>query len=303
MKVLCIGHACYDQSIIMDSYPTENVKYRVNERIECGGGPASTAAYLLGTYKVPTVFQGVVGNDIFGRRIIKEFKEINVETKYIEINNKFDTPSSFIIINKEKGTRTVFNYASFNPILRNNEYDFYPDFILIDGHNYRGSKIALEKFKNATTIIDAGRCTKEVIELAKMVDYLVCSKDFAEKFTEQKIDYENDTTLTNIYELLEKAFKNKIIITLENKGCLIKEQGKYKMIGSLKVPVIDTTGAGDIFHGAFVYALTQNMSLIACCKFANIVASLSITKIGTRNSIPDLNKVKEIYLYNEKEDN
>ena len=189
MKVLCIGHASYDISMPLEEYPIENIKYRVNEKIECGGGPASTAAYLLGSFGVPTVFKGVVGNDIFGRRIVSEFKEIGVDTRYIEVNNKVDTTISFIIINKKNGSRTVFNYASSYPMLRNNEYDFYPEFILIDGHNYRGSKLALEKFPNAISVIDAGRDAREVIELAGMVNYLVCSKEFAEKVSNIKIDF------------------------------------------------------------------------------------------------------------------
>lgn len=300
MKVLCIGHVCYDITMPLDNFPKENIKYRVNEKIECGGGPAGTAAYLLGSFGVPTVFKGVIGNDIFGRRIVEEFKSVGVETKFIEVNNKVDTTISFILINKNSGSRTVFSYTSVYPMLRNNEYDFYPDYILIDGHNYRGSKIALEKFKNATTVIDAGRCVKEVIELAKMVDYLVCSKDFAEDYTGLKINYKDNNTLIQIYEKLENDFKNKVVITLESKGCLVKDEGRFKLIGSLNIPVKDSTGAGDIFHGAFVYALTKNMSLENTCKFANIVAGLSLRNIGTRYSIPKLSEVEEVFRINSK---
>lgn len=300
MKILCIGHASYDISMPLEEYPIENIKYRVNEKIECGGGPASTAAYLLGSFGVPTVFKGVVGNDIFGRRIVSEFKEIGVDTRYIEVNNKVDTTISFIIINKKNGSRTVFNYASSYPMLRNNEYDFYPDFILIDGHNYRGSKLALEKFPNAISVIDAGRDAREVIELAGMVNYLVCSKEFAEKVSNIKIDFNNKKTLIDVYEYLKNKFKNIIVITLEDKGCFIKDDDGYKLITAVKVTPKDTTGAGDIFHGAFLYALTKNMSLMDACKFSNICAGLSLRHIGTRNSIPNLKEVEEIFYFNEK---
>lgn len=300
MKVLCIGHASYDISMPLDSFPTENIKYRVNEKIECGGGPASTAAYLLGSFGVPTVFKGVVGNDIFGRRIVSEFKDVGVETKFIEVNNKVDTTISFIIINKQNGSRTVFNYASSYPMLRNNEYDFYPDYILIDGHNYRGSKLALEQFPNAISVIDAGRDVKEVVELAGMVNFLVCSKEFAEKVSNIRIDFNNKKTLVDAYEYLADKFKNTVVITLEDKGCFIKDNGKYKIINAIKVETKDSTGAGDIFHGAFVYALTKKMDLVNCCKFANICAGLSLRHIGTRNSIPKLKEVEDIFYYNEQ---
>ena len=66
MKVLCIGHASYDISVIVNEYPKENTKYRVDEKVECGGGPACNAAYLLGCWNVETYFQGIVGNDLYG---------------------------------------------------------------------------------------------------------------------------------------------------------------------------------------------------------------------------------------------
>ena len=73
-KILCLGHASYDITIPMDKYPTENIKYRVLNRIECGGGPASNAAYLLGKWGMNTYFSGVLGNDIYGKRIKKNLK-------------------------------------------------------------------------------------------------------------------------------------------------------------------------------------------------------------------------------------
>ena len=79
MKVLCIGHAAYDITIPFDGYPEENTKNRVTTRIECGGGPASNAAYLLGKWGVETYFSGVIGNDKYGRIIKREFESVNVD--------------------------------------------------------------------------------------------------------------------------------------------------------------------------------------------------------------------------------
>ena len=90
-KILCLGHASYDITIPMDKYPTENIKYRVLNRIECGGGPASNAAYLLGKWGMNTYFSGVLGNDIYGKRIKKEFENVGVDTRYIELSKKYDS--------------------------------------------------------------------------------------------------------------------------------------------------------------------------------------------------------------------
>lgn len=300
MKVLCIGHASYDISMPVDEYPKENTKYRIENVVECGGGPAATAAYLLGKWNIDTTFKGVVGQDVFGTRIIEEFKKVNVDTKYMELDKEVDTTISFILVNKRTGSRTLFNYSNLYAKFKNNNYekDFMPDIIHMDGHNYNGSITAIEKFPNAITVLDAGRINDDLLSLANKVDYLVCSKGFAETVTEEKFDFDNPSTLISIMEKLEKKFKNIIVITLEERGCLIKEKNKIKIIAGLKVRAKDTTGAGDIFHGAFVYGLTKNFNLEEICKFSNITAGLSTLDIGTRNSIPDLEEVNEIFKEN-----
>ena len=62
MKIVCIGHASYDITFPVKEYPKENTKNRIQRRVECGGGPASNAAYLLGKWGIPTWFLGIVGN-------------------------------------------------------------------------------------------------------------------------------------------------------------------------------------------------------------------------------------------------
>ena len=297
MKVLCIGHVSYDISLPVTEYPKENTKHRITGVVECGGGPAATAAYLLGKWGVDTTFKGVVGDDVFGKRLLNEFKDVKVNTEYCEISKEADTTISFILINKYTGSRTIFNYSNMYPVFKNNKYkkDFVPDIIHLDGHNYRGSLYALSKFPKAISVIDAGRVTDELLELCTKVDYLVCSKGFAETVSEMKFDFDNPSTLISIMETLEKKFKNTIIITLEEKGCLIKEAEKIKLVSGLKVRPVDTTGAGDIFHGAFVYSLTKDMTLEERCKFSNITAGLSTMHMGTRYSIPDLEEVNEIF--------
>ena len=108
MKILCIGHAAYDITLPVDSYPVENKKIRLKEdKVECGGGPAATAAYLLALWGVDTSFAGVVGDDLYGKKIKDEFLKVGVDTSYLETNIGEDTTSSYIIANKSNGTRTI----------------------------------------------------------------------------------------------------------------------------------------------------------------------------------------------------
>lgn len=291
MKVLCIGHASYDISLPVEEYPTENKKYRVNKKIECGGGPAANAAYLISKWGVETYYQGMVGKDSFGKKIIEEFKSVNVNTDYIEVNDKEDTTISFILINEKSGSRTLFNYAKERPEILHKEYDFIPDIIHVDGHYYEASKKAFNEFPNAIKVIDAGRTSKEVLDLCTMVDYLVCSKEFAENITNIKIDFNDLNSLENVFNKLEEMYNCTIVVTLESFGCMYKESGILKVEKGLKVEAKDTTGAGDIFHGAFVYALSQNLPLSKCVRIANITGGLSVTNIGSKYSMPSKEEV------------
>lgn len=296
MKVLCIGHSSWDITVPVDNYPVENTKYRFNERYKAGGGPASNCAYLLGKWGVDTVIASMVGSDDAGSKIKKEFQDINVNTNYIETSYDKDTSLSFILINKQNGSRTVFNVADEHPALKKLSYDFTPDIIFTDGHDYGASQSAISKYQNAISIIDAGRVTPELLELCKYIKYIVCSKGFAETVTGLKFDFTNPNSLVNVYNTLQNKYPNSnIVITLEDKGCLYQVGREIKIMPGLKVTAVDTTGAGDIFHGVFTYGLANNFDMEKTITLANIAAGLSVTKMGSRLSIPSLSEVLDYY--------
>lgn len=294
MKILCIGHASYDITIPFDGYPLENSKNRVSEKVECGGGPASNAAYLLGKWGMDTTFAGVIGNDVYGHRIIEEFKNVNVNTDYVEFDNELETTLSFIIVNKITGSRTVLAHRDPKMKMKNN-VPIKADVILVDGQELEVSLDAIKNNKDAIKILDAGSLKPENIILGKEVDYLVCSKNFAEDFTNLKIDLNNCETISQVYLKLKSEFKNNIIITLESNGCLYMKDNRIRLMPSFKVRAVDTTGAGDIFHGAFTYCIASNYDLEKSLKISNITAALSVTRMGGRNSVFTLKEVMYNY--------
>ncbi len=296
MKILCIGHSSWDMTVPVDEYPIENTKYRYNEKYSAGGGPASNAAYLLGKWGMDTVIATSIGSDDFGTKIKKEFQEINVPTEYIETSYDKDTSFSFILINKGTGSRTVFNVATEHPPLKKLNYDFTPDIIFTDGHDYGATQNAISKYQNAITIIDAGRVTPELLELCKYIKYIVCSKGFAETVTGLKFDFSNPSSLVAVYNKLQDKYPNSnIVITLEENGCLYTSGNEIKIMPGLKVQAVDTTGAGDIFHGAFTYGIANNFDMEKIITLSNIAAGLSVTKIGARLSVPNLSEVLDYY--------
>ena len=296
MKVLCIGHSSWDITVPVDDYPTENTKYRYSEKYAAGGGPASNAAYLLGKWGVDTVIATSIGSDDFGTKIKKEFQEVNVATEYIETSYEKDTSFSFILVNKKNGSRTVFNVATEHPPLKKLNYEFTPDIIFTDGHDYGASQNALSKYPHAITVIDAGRVTQELLELCKYIKYIVCSKGFAETVTNLKFDFNNPQSLVNVYTKLQNKYPNaNIVVTLEEHGALYQVDNQIKIMPGLKCNAVDTTGAGDIFHGAFVYGLANNFDMEKIITLANIAGGLSVQKMGSRLSVPNLSEVLDYY--------
>ena len=295
-KILCIGNASYDITFPMETFPIENTKNRLDNVVECGGGPSSNAAYLLGKWGLDTYFAGAIGNDIYGSKLIDELKSIGVNIDYIEKLDNIKTTLSCIIVSKEKESRTILTYRDPNLKLTN-KIELNPDIILVDGQEFEVSLEVIRNNPNAISIIDAGRTVDNVLELCKHVNYIVSSKSFAEKLTNVKIDLDDPKTLEKVFSIMHDKFPNKhYVITLEDKGAVfVDSDGYVKYMNTLEKNVVDTTGAGDIFHGAFTYAIANNYSLEDAVKLGNIAGALSTTKLGSKASIPELEDVMKYY--------
>ena len=291
MKFLCLGHASYDITFQTDHYPKENTKTRLKSTASCGGGPASNAAYLLAKWGCDVSFSGMIGSDYYGKKIVKEFKEIGVDITYLEQSNLVHTMLGFIIANTKNGSRTILSALDKNEQKMTVEpLDKY-DVILVDGEEPEIAKKVLERNKEALTILDAGSLRESTVFLCPLVRYVVCSHDFAEDYTKKKIDYSNIDSILSIYHQLKNDFQNEIIITLESHGAFAKIGDEYKIIPSISVPLVDSTGAGDIFHGALTYFLAMGYPLIKAIRLSNIAGALSVTKLGSRFSMPSLEDV------------
>ena len=293
MKILVIGNATYDVTFPLDKFPVENTKNRVDGKVECGGGPAFNASYLLGKWGMDTTFAGIIGNDSFGEKIVKQLQSVGINTKYIQVSNEFPTTNAFIIANTSIGSRTVLTYKPGTMKMKDFELDFEPDVILVDGQEYDMSVKFIKKYPNAISIIDAGRPKDHIIELSKMVDYVVCSKEFAEEVT--KIKIVDSKSQVEAYKKMDNIFNGEIVITLESNGALYKYNNEIKRMPSLKVKAVDSTGAGDIFHGAFTYAIANKYNIEEAVMIGNIAGAYSVTKIGSLESMPSKDNIRKGY--------
>jgi len=295
IDILCIGHASFDLSVFVESFPKEDSKCETPELRESGGGPAANAAYLLSTWGVRCGFAGVVGLDRYGHRIAEEFQSVGTDISLLEVRPGHATPVSVIVINQQNGSRTIVNRKVAGASLRFEESalkDLSPRILLFDGHELQASLAALRLFPDAISILDAGSWREGTAQLAGQVDYLAASERFALQATglPNLSDAEAQRACAR---RLRDLYPTIVIITLGANGLVADDGTGFFHLPAFPARAVDTTAAGDIFHGALAYALIQSWSFLERLRFASLTASLSVRAPGGRSSIPSLKSVKE----------
>ena len=189
---------------------------------------AGTIGFLLGLWGEEVYTSGLVGNDYQGHFIKDELESIGINTKYLELNPDVKTDSSYIIANKSNGSRTILSHVKG----REGKYlslDISEkfDLIMLDGDEVEAAKKVLGNNPDAISVLDAGSLREGTVALCPYVTYLACSHDFAEDYTNMKIDYDDINTIIPVYEKLKEDLKNTVIITLEDRGSFAKIDGEY----------------------------------------------------------------------------
>jgi len=295
LDVLCVGHAACDVSFFVDQYPLENSKCETRESLEACGGPAANAAWLLSAWGLRAGFAGLVGDDAHGRRIREEFDAIGTDVSLLELRPGHTTPLSVILINRQNGSRTIINRkAPAAPLSLNGKVlqPLSPRVLLFDGHELEASKSAMQAFPDAITILDAGSWREGTAVLAGEVYYLAASERFALQATGMT-SMQSEADRRECLSRLRKQFGTSTIVTLGERGLIFDAGDGFKEMPAFPATAIDTTAAGDIFHGAFAFAISRGMPLDEALRLASMTASLSVRKAGGRASIPTLAAVQK----------
>jgi sugar/nucleoside kinase (ribokinase family) len=292
VEILCLGHASYDLSVLVDGFPAENSKCETQDLMESGGGPAANAAYLLAKWDARCAFAGVVGDDAYGQRAKAELESVGADVSRMELREGHVTPVSLIWINRKNGSRTIANRKANGAPLKFEPGEMKPRVLLFDGHELEASLAALQAFPNAISILDAGSWREGTARLAEEVDYLVASERFAMQAT-GLAHLSEDEMRRACVEDLRARYRTTVVVTLGEEGLIADDGDGYFYEPAYVAPVVDTTAAGDIFHGAFAYAILQDKPLLDALSLASMTASLSVRKPGGRVSIPTLDAVKE----------
>lgn len=299
MSILCIGQAAYDITLPVQGEIIENQKYRVFNKFECLGGPATNASYLCASWGAPTTLLCRLGNDVYGKSIIDGLKEIGMNVDHIQVLSSFQTPLSIILNHQNSGARTIFNCPG---TLESVPYTFPKecDVLLFDGHELEASLEALQRYPNAISILDAGTLRENTQRLASEVDYLICSESFAKAYVDMEWDIYNHTQNKKAFAKLKQLNNRHVVVTFGEHGLLYEEDGQIKHMKAYSVKALDTTGAGDIFHGAFAYAMHENMKLKDALKLSSMTSAISVTRMGGQPSIPTIEEVKQALFYSKK---
>ncbi len=287
VDVLCVGASTYDLVYSVERHPQPDEKIRATSFTGCGGGPAANGAVTVARLGLQAAFVGYLGNDIFGNAHIDELRQAGVYTGLVARGEHSSALS--VVMVKPDGSRALVNYRKPESFLVAGSVDFSKvetKVILFDGHEPYISP-ALAKYarqRGIITVLDAGSIHSGTEELAGLVDYLVCSERFG-------LDLTGETSETKALETLG-AYAPNVIITIGERGMVWKNQKGSGSLDAYKIKAVDTTGAGDVFHGALAACLAQQKEWLTSLRFASAAGALCCMKIGARLGIPSREEVE-----------
>jgi len=294
MKVVGIGQSSLDHLFIVYSFPERNTKQEVTKWTVAGGGPVATALVSLSRLGINCNYHGIVGDDKAGEKIINSLQTENINTEGVIKKPDSLSQVAFIAIDAKRGERTIFwQRPSGNPLVPQEISDNSLDkinFLLLDGLMSEISVYTANKARKRKipVMLDAGSVREGMIELAHLCDYVVCSEEFAREFTESRDTFDAEKAIMHMKSFGTKA----TTITLGEKGSITLCGDETFYTPAFNVDVVDTTGAGDVFHGGYIYGLLQNWNIQIAVKFASAFAALKCRKIGGRAGIPGLEEVE-----------
>jgi len=281
LDVLCVGHASYDLIFSVPRHPDPDEKIFADGFIACGGGPAANAAVTVARLGLKSAFAGYLGMDLYGEKHWHELTDEGVYTRFIA-RGQYATPISVVLV-KPDGKRSLVNYKGETRHTPAASIDFSnvaSKVILFDGHEPLLSAPLAQQARacGIATVLDAGSLHGGTQALLGRVDYLVCSEKFARQFLGRQDEADALAGLAD--------YAPAVVITLGERGLVWKKDGEQGTLPVFPVTAVDTTGAGDAFHGAFAAALAAGKEWLDVLLYASAAGALCCTKMGARPGIP-----------------
>lgn len=291
--IVGIGANVLDTLIRLDSFPKEDTKKKAEEITRCGGGPCGTGLVAAAKLGATASFIGNCSDDGAGEFLRSDFEKYGVGTDLMKQIPHTDGFQSFIWLSDETATRTcVFHRGNVPGTVLDKQAEKAiqkAEILMVDGNDLEAAVEGANIAKNGNTLVlyDAGGRYPGVEKLLELTDILIPSEEFALGHTAAATTEEAAKKLWDTYH------PKVLVITQGKKGGIFYDGNEIFSYPAFSINAVDTNGSGDVFHGAFAFALTKGWDTRTCCVFSSAVSALKCTKVGARGGVPTYEEVKE----------
>ena len=290
-EVVGMGLNSVDFLSVVPEFPSPNSKMQMLQFSKQGGGQVATAMVALSRWGVKAKYIGKVGDDELGQFSLNSILQEGVDISSVIIEPHAINQFAMIIVDGSSGERTILWNRDERLMYR--EGELRKDAVCsgkilhLDGHDIRAALQCARwaREEGIPTVIDLDKVEPLTSELIKQIDFIITSSRFPMMYT--GISDQKKALLE-----LQKYTPGFLCSTLGEEGAMALVNGKLLRIEAFKVNALDTTGAGDVFHGGFIYGLLQNWEVVEILKFANATAALKCKELGGRRGIPTLEELK-----------
>lgn len=292
--VLGVGLNATDTLILVPHFPAYAGKVPFEEETLSPGGQIASAMVTCARLGLRVKYIGTVGDDERGRIQLESLRAEGINLDHVQVRAGCPNQSAYILVDRTTGERTVLWRRPEG--LRLEPSEIVPELVTsarmvhIDGHDTpaveRVARIA--RRAGIPVSVDVDSVYHGFDQVLPYVDYLVTSSEFPEQWTNERDPFRALEMIQNEYRMRVAA------MTLGAHGALARFEGRFHYSPAFVVNCVDTTGAGDVFHGAFCYAVLQQMPLAEALDFSNALAALNCTALGARGGIRGLEEARAL---------
>ena len=278
-----VGLNATDTLIPLARYPERGSKVEYETEIVMPGGQVASTVVACQTWGLSTRYVGKLGDDDAARLHERAFQQAGVEAHMIQVAGAA-SPKSLILVDGQ-GERTVLCRRDERLILKPEELD--REWIVnaralhLDGHDTAAATQAARWARSAgiPVIADLDDTYEGVDALIENIDYLIVSRDFPCRLM-------GEDNLKQALRLIQTRYGCRLTAaTLGPDGVIAWDGGEFRHSRAYQVPVVDTTGAGDIFHAGFILGLLRNWKLERQLDFSCAAAAMNCMAEGARGGI------------------
>ena len=291
--IYVLGSINFDLVIFLKKFPEIGETVKGNSIFFNLGGKGANQAITIKKLNDDVIFIGRVGDDYFGKYLINNLNQFNLDYE-IKIDNNLNTGIAIINVD-ENGKNKIVIYEGANSGVRDEEIDFLKDRIKGEDLLLMQGEIPFETIINAVeiakksqakVIFDPAPAKLEFKNLFPYLTYITPNEVEIQMLTP------DISELDDKIDFLINSGVYGVIVKLGEKGIVYKDRdGRYFKLDAYKVNAVDTTAAGDIFNGAFALCLSKNFDLKYSLKFSQAASAISVTRKGATISCPDYNEV------------